>query len=267
MEIIEGEAKGGMPNRLYKYRPLNGEQGERVVKTIIDSQIYLSSPSAFNDIFDCRPVFSCSGTDEEFVRLYVQLCRDRNRTEPIEELLIEAWAAIGTLRDPRNRKTSVEIQRGMATRLQKSGVYSMSEKRDDLLMWAHYANNHSGVCLEFDGRSELMRVALRVIYSDHRPVINRLANEVTQTMMEKALLTKSSHWSYEREWRLIHVADGFGFVDYDPAALTGVIFGAEIRPTDEELIRDAVIRSRSRGVKFYRATADDDHFKVNVKEL
>jgi DUF2971 family protein len=30
------------------------------------------------------------------------------------------------------------------------GFLSLSERRDDLLMWAHYAEMHRGVCLEFD---------------------------------------------------------------------------------------------------------------------
>ncbi|MGT2429382.1 DUF2971 domain-containing protein [Cupriavidus basilensis] len=68
-------------------------------------------------------------------------------------------------------------------------------------MWAHYADSHKGICLEFDATSVFMAHAQEVKYSGERAAIN--FTDSKDAMLEKALLTKSDHWSYESEWRLI----------------------------------------------------------------
>jgi len=32
----------------------------------------------------------------------------------------------------------------------KIGIFSLSKKYDDELLWAHYANSHKGFCIEYD---------------------------------------------------------------------------------------------------------------------
>ena len=102
-------------------------------------------------------------------------------------------------------------------------VTCFSERYDNELMWAHYANKHTGVCVEYDfsligDDEELNYLALLtfpVLYSKVRPKIpisiERKAplhymvreGKYTTTDKYKFLLTKSSSWRYEREWRLI----------------------------------------------------------------
>lgn len=59
------------PHRLYRYRGLSGPGLERVRQTILKSEHFFSSPSQFNDPFDCRPVHRSDGTESE-VREYLQ---------------------------------------------------------------------------------------------------------------------------------------------------------------------------------------------------
>ncbi|AQH05248.1 hypothetical protein A9R05_40130 (plasmid) [Burkholderia sp. KK1] len=90
-------------------------------------------------------------------------------------------------------------------------VCSFSERGDSTLMWAHYANYHSGFCIEYDIGSFQFKSAIAlsmypVIYRDEpfdatdyllrHPTRNRLH-------LNMAALIKSTDWSYEREWRLI----------------------------------------------------------------
>lgn len=269
MELASKKSDAGhIPSRLYKYRSLSGEAGDRLLQSIIDSQVYLPSPSTFNDIFDCRPVFSSTGSDDDFIRNYIQVCRKRGRYDPYPALFTEALGVIGDpVRDFRLKHVSNEMQRDMANILARAGIYCLSEKRDDLLMWAHYADNHRGICLEFDGKSPFMLEAMRVIYTDRRPSIDQLRRAGSHAEMEKALLTKSSQWSYEAEWRIIHQVLGTGFVSFTPSALTGVIFGAEISHKLEFRVREALLKSGSNEVKLYRATADDTHFELNIEQV
>ena len=90
------------------------------------------------------------------------------------------------------------------------GITCLSELDDSLLMWAHYANNHRGMCVEY----ELMEInrqlnftPIPVIYSEDRACIRSLnldtvGRDTTKVFLE-SLTTKSSEWSYEKEWRII----------------------------------------------------------------
>lgn len=92
------------------------------------------------------------------------------------------------------------------------GTLSLSEVPDNLLMWAHYAASHSGFVLELDAHhpyfhaqvspEDELRHLRRVMYRDTRP-------SVALTSLDPAdlFLVKSSHWAYEREWRILKAFD------------------------------------------------------------
>src|SRR3954471_5525958 len=44
------------------------------------------------------------------------------------------------------REVKVRLDQELGTR----GVLSLSERWNSVLMWSHYADNHRGVCIEFD---------------------------------------------------------------------------------------------------------------------
>jgi len=50
---------------------------------------------------------------------------------------------------------SARALEGMRKDVQKeidnAGITCFSKVRDDILMWAHYADKHKGLCFEFDG--------------------------------------------------------------------------------------------------------------------
>jgi len=88
------------------------------------------------------------------------------------------------------------------------GVACFSETRDDLLMWTHYAGNHSGICVAYstkrliDGLSEHVSL-VRLGYGDAPPLVS--ANEAlnAERAARKILSQKKLNWAYEREWRVL----------------------------------------------------------------
>ena len=52
----------------------------------------------------------------------------------------------------------------------------MTENPDNLLMWAHYARNHTGLCIEFDTSEDFLLATelYQVRYNENnlRPTIN-----------------------------------------------------------------------------------------------
>ena len=85
-----------------------------------------------------------------------------------------------------------------------------TEKNSNLPMWSHYANGHTGVCLEYD----ISLISDVYIINRFFPVkyVNKLPDGTSLLAQEKTLrfsfmdyilIHKLSDWSYESEWRLI----------------------------------------------------------------
>lgn len=104
---------------------------------------------------------------------------------------------------------------------------SFSEDSNNLLMWAHYANNYSGMCVEYDFSKlpkELIYHLFPVIYSNKRHPNSSLEFAISDLYNLKSdndatdgpqddyfwlkdtmhlFLNKSEVWSYEKEWRIV----------------------------------------------------------------
>jgi tetratricopeptide (TPR) repeat protein len=125
------------------------------------------------------------------------------------------------------------------------GVLSLAGRPDSLLMWAHYADQHRGFLIEFDPAHEFFRQRQsrndpfhhlrRVRYRRERP-----SREIDDFVDASTLLTKSTDWSYEMEWRMLIRFPRFAhevfrrrgqvvhLVSLPPSCITSVILGARM---------------------------------------
>ncbi len=130
----------------------------------------------------------------------------------------------------------------------KKGIISFSERNSNPVMWAHYAENHSGLALGFD-----VSDASRVNYVGVRRIAPSLSSVVDQhdaASIKEALLTKYWHWRYESEWRVfVQIEDepdekGLSFYPFDGhLMLRSVHIGcrSEIKVDDiERIVGDSV---------------------------
>lgn len=105
-------------------------------------------------------------------------------------------------------------------------VTCFSKNHASLLMWAHYADSHKGVCIEYD-RPE-SNDFVDVIYSERRPklklesltryvaAVSMVGKEYSQEIQSKMFLdsmspfiTKSNEWAYEQEVRCLITKTGY----------------------------------------------------------
>lgn len=95
------------------------------------------------------------------------------------------------------------------------GIFSLTTDKYNPVMWAHYANNHKGICIGFDmthpffnqsysmnGFQENSKIfsLLKVDYKLNRPTYEDLSLE---EYVVTAFSTKRVEWSYEKEYRLL----------------------------------------------------------------
>jgi hypothetical protein len=75
-------------------------------------------------------------------------------------------------------------------------VCCLTPSDENLLMWSHYAENHTGICLRFDTHVEPFLGAFEVSYRNVLPV-STLPDCGTDVAVN-ALLVKSDVWAYEK---------------------------------------------------------------------
>ncbi|ODV43420.1 hypothetical protein AWV79_17340 [Cupriavidus sp. UYMMa02A] len=255
---------GHVPAKFYKYRPMNGNAVARVERIVLHNEIYFAPAATFNDPFDLRPVFSLEASLVRQREDYLRMSRKFQPHLTEEQHQADADRVMATSMNSTNIESTCAGLQAIHNHLitTGAGVFSASTKRDDLLMWAHYADSHKGVCLEFDATSVFMAHAQEVKYSGDRTAINPYTDS-KDAMLEKALLTKSDHWSYEFEWRLIRYQGGPGAVQFPPQILTGIIFGALTARSTVELVREWVGK-RSIPVTLYQATTNNTRYALDI---
>ncbi|MBE7214244.1 DUF2971 domain-containing protein [Shewanella benthica] len=172
-----------MDIKLYKYMPLRPD-------FFVNRWLRASTQTALNDPFEII------ASDEYLIdmvmslRTFKEKGRSRTRDEAIEFL-----------------KSSDSEGMDDAFFL-NHGVISFTETRGNLLMWAHYAEQHQGMVIEFDSKHEFFSSKFVTKHNSHEGRLSRVLYRkerlasVNNYLME-LYLHKSDEWAYEKEHRLI----------------------------------------------------------------
>ena len=302
--------------RLFKYCA-----GSRACGALTDGRLRFTQPVYFNDPFELAPSIEGAMDDASETRLigellagyaanpsagaehYERVLEEQERATglplrqlfPFEQqmstMLPQVPDIIRSLMAFVNRRIAATFYADLRERIAKSfGILSLSEIEDSLLMWAHYADEHRGVVLEFEGSHpyfnrrlhdhDVARSVRPVVYTPQRPrraivsysaddgdFLDRLANDF--------FLVKSPEWSYEREWRMLLPArDADAVLDRDgqqillhkyPAeALVGVTIGCRAVEATIKSVRNALARPEYGHVALRRARLHPELFQLVI---
>ncbi|HKO46871.1 MAG TPA: DUF2971 domain-containing protein [Polyangiaceae bacterium] len=243
-----------VPDRLYKFRDL----GDNTRKLIEGRQLYLNSVTKFNDPFEFRFRGQMDEEpDPEQWKSWINLAdlTEEQKTHLLALSMAEVARVIGV--------TSKQFRQQLE---QQCGVFCLCQDADNLLLWAHYANSHKGICLEFDTSVAPLNADIHeVIYQTDLPVMS-LPSVDFETFSDQVLLGKSPHWKYEREWRLVknNLTPNDRTLTYPPEALTGVILGCNF-PDSERATLNAWVAASGARPKIHRARRSPTEYKVDIK--
>src|SRR5262245_34620570 len=246
---------------LYKYQACPEDdrvRNEWVRQILVEHKLFFPSRLSFNDPFDCVvPSFQeIPGTIlKRFVEEFVER-KFSTATEAEKVQMISKSMSVNSLEG---------MRRDLQEVVDRAGVLCFSRVRDDILMWAHYADKHRGLCLEFDGSDNCVFFgeAQPVEYQDYTSI--PLA-ESKDRQMTRVILTKSKHWSYEREYRIVQPAKAGIRLNYPVELLTGIIFGC-MMPRD---VRKSVKQWANEGdcqVAFFEASPKSAEFGLNIVRI
>ncbi|GAB3202198.1 hypothetical protein ABID22_003822 [Pontibacter aydingkolensis] len=175
----------------------------------------------------------------------------------------------------------------------KFGVLSLTKSCDNLTMWSHYSRSHEGFVIEFDSSNEYFNRGKNkggavwklqeIKYSKVRPKLTLIdsklgENELLEFLIENILLTKSIHWEYEEEVRLIqNLSDSdktltyneqeihlFGF---DSSAVKSVFLGVNIHDNLKNKVLQTLTEHRYNHVNIYQGELSKSEYKVEFKSM
>lgn len=89
-------------------------------------------------------------------------------------------------------------------------IACFSEKYDINPMWAHYADNHKGVCIEYNfWEDKLLRDICFPVYYVDKAYNNHICLKILKEfkaknrLISQLFLKKGKYWNYEKEWRIV----------------------------------------------------------------
>lgn len=284
--------------KLYKY--VSPELWDKILKA---KQIRFTQPEIFNDPFEMQPFYESLAEDPDiqrnvnetaskdildslFAEQYPSLSAEIQAIVPREALAMFAEAVA-----PLAVQLAPELLDGFTQAIRSGfykgfneniGVLALTEKPDNLLMWAHYAKNHKGFVIEFDSghkyfhqqlnSSDDFRYIRKVHYSDKRPNVRISTFEDVADIF----LTKRIEWGYEQEWRImrplqdateiIHVGgETIHLFSFPPDCVTGIIFGCRMLPSIRKEIIELLRGKESYShLNKFDSVLDTREFKLNI---
>lgn len=237
--------QGQMPRYLYKYWSTSS-----VIRFLKNHKIMFSKYTAFNDPFECAADIDTNNSAAEWAGYF--------RSQGVNAAAIHHLVST-VLSDP--QEADQTIKEAVHTTLISSGVFCMTPKPDNLLMWAHYADEHKGACIKFDLLQDVTTFCFpkKVDYSDDYYSYNYLRE---QNKASTAIWHKSNDWAYEEEYRIVKPTFN-GLVEVNPDAVVEVIFGC--RCEDEEEIRAAAGTGVYKNLEFRYARISDCKYQLIIE--
>jgi len=256
--------------KLYKYRGYSS----RTLTALSNNELYFASSNSFNDPFDCRARKEFEFIDDnDFIEKWAFFEERRNNISITEAKdYLTKIVSDPVKRDQYIKEQSEHFQKLV---LQSFGICSFSETNNDILMWSHYADSHYGLCLEFNRTPiNMLQNAQPTDYpkDDDFPFIDYWLDTPEELLaeVEKIVLTKSKHWSYENEWRIIerkpdNIKNYKGHVvAYPKEILTGVIFGYRMKQKERNTIKKIL---SGHSVKYCEARPIKNKFLIEISPL
>ncbi|MHB8880381.1 MAG: DUF2971 domain-containing protein [Thermodesulfovibrionales bacterium] len=166
------------------------------------------------------------------------------------------------------------------------GLLSLSGTSRNILMWSHYAHNHTGYVIGFDGDHEYFGKSVSpVIYTDERPFVDPTRSKQSGNLF----YTKSKDWAYEEEYRkflslvvTLPLESGGSFLPYTDAdskapvsdevtlftfpkeSISEVIVGWKSAPELLSGIMTALLGHGLGHIPVYRAVPDKTKYEMSI---
>ena len=257
---------------LYKYKAYNSSSK----KLLINNEIYLSSCSKFNDPFDAIPPFNFYDLTSEniYLKIYdlIKYKYPKKSERELKKICKEKL-----LDDIYGNKFINKLRKLLREGAEKEfGIVSLTSKKDDLLMWSHYADDHKGFCIGYDvkklidsidynekiiGPNPTACIQEKINYSKVIPEFSLFDRDYEKVV--NLLTTKSIDWKYEDEYRILKINSCNKTIKLDDETIKEIILGCKMNNSVKQEIRE-IVNNNLHGTKILEANMSLKKFKLII---
>lgn len=272
-----------------------GSHGEATLRSRL---LKVSKVSSFNDPFECAYRITGKMTLTS-CRKYI---RDRWDNPSFLQRVLGFMPELKSLKKAkRHLKSNIDYWAAHILKNEKFVIEGLREKRealmdetmrvasfaasdvdpkDEILLWSHYAQKHTGIRIgfEFPENKGLYGIA-PIDYREERIGLDISVNPeaaANQTAIEKTFRTKSTAWAYEKEHRLITATivckrgmppnEELEFLPFEPSWVKRIDFGLR----HDRKMRDQIVQLATTTyphVKLHQAEYSDDSYSLKYEQL
>lgn len=255
------------PNILYKYRNWDEDFHKNL---ILKKEIFFPSPKRFNDPFDCKIRLRYDLLTKEQLEAKIRFNLEPNLSPAEIENELKSLMQRDYMMDPAYHKDYQEDDLKMLEN--EYGVFSLSAINNNILMWSHYSNCHTGICIGFN-REELLRTLklnstkdlsfnlYPVKYEKKYPLIIPNHQDSWVYLIDR-LLYKYEFWLYEDEYRILSCFGGANKpYTLSKECFSEIIIGANMDVRNRLKIVE-LIKDHLPNVKIYQMAVSEDSFEL-----
>lgn len=233
---------------VYKYESFD----TALEKIILDNTLMFSKPSTFNDPFDCNEYLLKPQLTEKMLD---------DALDSLGENLSEEYRKRlkNNLADPERVASILKDEK------EQFKMTCFSRISDETLMWSHYADKHSGICVgfKFPVENQEKFILCGVRYENEIKPIDG-ATDFLRTSLYW-LTTKSERWEYEKEVRTITKTipkNDRQTIEFDSSHIKEIIFGCNVKESKitESIARINQSKLKDKGIKFSKMIIDTNSF-------
>lgn len=237
-------------NEIYKYVDFDGG-----LKILSENSIKLSQPEELNDPFD----FMIQSLINPSFQNYDEIYKKKNHFEDLAT-------------------TSKKLN----DFCKRVGIFCASQNPNNILLWSHYADKHSGIVIgitpsiEHDG---MLALCEPVRYSKTKPYLFNNEQDIKKyhgtngrqyvsDYIKEISMTKEETWSYEKEVRMwVSTCDEIGFIHRVlPEEITSLYLGSRMHPEIKNYLNEYAKRKLPH-LKVYEMILHPHNYGMETQEL
>ena len=250
--------------KVYKYMPTHiynkDNQKINIMKYIFeDNTLWFSNPLNFNDPFELKPHIEQLVSDEKHM---------------VVDMVSSHFNA---------NKQAHEVHYATAMPLLNNiGILSLSGNKEQLAMWAHYADNHKGLVLEFNKNhwffkhfklpsyARILHYLEKVTYI---PKNNRKSINSNEYFTNETFLTKSVDWEHEEEYRMsVYVETDDEYIDgisvgFPNDLITSIYLGNKANKETIGYVLSLLESDKWKHLKVFKMGIDTIDYKLIPREI
>ena len=255
------------PPVLYKFRDWDNSYHQNLLTR---QELFISNVEALNDPFDGSIVVNLNFMPVSKKDLGNLLGIKDNLSIPLDIILAKA-----------NKDFVMKLDAQIKKSVLNTGVVCFSSSKNNILLWSHYANGHTGFAVGFDtqkltkavGELKLESFIKEIFYTKTYPEINfeyDILKHSNETLLFKAiiesLVTKSSLWSYEDEVRILTFAKNKLLVQFPKDCVSEIVIGFKMNDKSVAEIID-IGKNLYPEAKILRCVKESKTYSISFEEL